>query len=136
MPEGRQTTPTTSTSNCNPHHFCPISTLGMRSCRRFEQNQGSVQVHINTNVLGYKISLCYTTEKMDVINVAEGIMEIVVHTGIPLELLSNQGSVFIGKVNLELCCLLNIVKLKTIAYHSQTNGVLEWWPSCKGCLGK
>lgn len=64
-------------------------------------------------------------------------MEVVANTCIPMELLSDQGSVFTGKVNSELCRLLNIDKLKTIAYHPKTNGVLERWHSClKGMLRK
>ena len=58
-------------------------------------------------------------------------MEVVAHTAIPMELLSDQGSVFIGKVNSELCRLLNIVRLKTTAYHPPKNGVLK---SCHSCL--
>ena len=87
--------------------------------------------------LGSRYPYAIQLKKMDVINVAESIMEIVAHTGIPLELLSDQGSVFIGKVNSGLCCLLNIEKLKTTAYHPQTNGVLKGGTSCsKGCFGK
>ena len=64
-------------------------------------------------------------------------IEVLAHTGIPQELLSDQGSVFIGQVNKELCRLLNIDKLRTTAYHPQTNGILERWHSClKGMLRK
>ena len=76
-------------------------------------------------------------KNVDAITVAGVIMEVVAHTGIPLELLSDQGSAFIGNVISELCRLLNIEKLKTTAYHPQTNGVLERWHSClNGMLRK
>ena len=80
--------------------------------------------------LGTRYPYAIPLKKVDAITVAEGIMEVVANTGIPMELLSYQGSIFIGKVNSELCRLLNIEKLKTTAYHPQTNGVLERWHSC------
>ena len=64
-------------------------------------------------------------------------MEVICHTGIPVELLSDQVSVFLGKVIKELCRLLNIKQIKTTAYHPQTNGILERWHSClKGMIRK
>ena len=75
--------------------------------------------------LGTRYPYAIPLKKVDAITVAEGIMEVVAHTGIPMELFSDQGSVFIAKVNSEHCHLLNIEKLKTTAYHPQTNGVLE-----------
>ena len=76
-------------------------------------------------------------KKVDAISVAEGLLELIANTGIPHELLSNQGSVFVGRLNKVLCRLLDITKLKTTAYHPQTNGVLERWHSClKGMLQK
>ena len=87
--------------------------------------------------LGTRYPYAIPLKKVDAITVAEGIMEVIAHTGIAMVLLSDQGSVFIGKVNSELCRLLNIEKLKTTAYHPQTNGVLERWHSClKGMLRK
>ena len=67
--------------------------------------------------LGTRYPYAIPLKKVDAIIVAEGIMEVVAPTGIPMELLSDQGSIFIGKVNNELCRLLNIEKLKTTAYH-------------------
>ena len=76
-------------------------------------------------------------KKVDAISVAEGLLEVFAHTGIPHKLLSDQGSVFVGRLNEELCRLLDITKLKTTAYHLQMNGVLERWHSClKGMLQK
>ena len=75
----------------------------------------------------HSLSLCSSSEKVDAISVAEGLLEVIAHTGIPHELLSDQGSVFVGRLNKELCRLLDITKLKTTAYHPQTNGVLERW---------
>ena len=47
-----------------------------------------------------------------VISVAEGLLEVIAHTGIPLELLSDQSSVFVGRLNKGLCRLLISQNLK------------------------
>ena len=52
------------------------------------------------------------------------------NTGIPAELLHDQGTVFVGKVTKTLCELLNVKQIKTTAYHPQTNGILERWHGC------
>ena len=91
---------------------------------------------LNRTVRGYRYILtvmCLRTrypyavalKKIDAVAVAEGLMEAIQHTGIPNELLSVQGSQFMGTVVTKTCELLNIKKLKTTAYHSQTNGALE-----------
>ena len=87
--------------------------------------------------LGTRYPYAIPLKKVDAISVAEGLLEVVAHTGIPHELLSDQGSVFMGRLNKELCRLLDITKLRTTAYHPQTNGILERWHSClKGMLRK
>ena len=47
--------------------------------------------------------------------------------GIPYELLTDQASVFIGKLTKELSGLLNIDHLRRSPYHPQTDGCLERW---------
>ena len=66
-------------------------------------------------------------KRVDTESLAEGLMEVIAHTGIPKELLTDQGGVFTSKVFIQACKLLNIRKLKTTAYHPQTNGILERW---------
>ena len=64
-------------------------------------------------------------------------MEVIQHTGIPKELLTDQGSVFTSRLNKELCELLGIDHIVTIAYHPQTNRMLERRHAClKGMLMK
>ena len=85
--------------------------------------------------LGTRYPYCIPLKKVDAITVAEGLLEVIAHTGIPYEILSDQGSVFTGKVMKELCKSLDIQKLRTTAYHPQTNGALERWHGClKGML--
>ena len=75
--------------------------------------------------LGTRHPYCVPIKRVDAITVSEGLMEVIAHTGIPLELLSDQGAVFTGRVNQELCRLLNISKLRTTAYHPQTSQMRE-----------
>ena len=53
---------------------------------------------------------------------AEGLVSIFGRTSIPLEILSDRGTQFIGNLLKELCKLL---QLRTMAYHPLTNGTLE-----------
>ena len=64
-------------------------------------------------------------KKVDAISVAEGLLELIANTGIPHELLSDQGSVFVGRLNKELCRLLDITKLKPQPTTHKLNGVLK-----------
>ena len=57
--------------------------------------------------------------------VATGMVEVFARTGIPLQLLSDQGSQFLGTMVSQLCRDLRIDQLKTAPYHPETNGVIE-----------
>ena len=57
--------------------------------------------------------------------VVEGLFEIFSRTGLPLTLLSDQGSQFVGAMMGRLCKELGVDRLKTTPYHPQANGVLE-----------
>ena len=47
--------------------------------------------------------------------------------GIPYEILTYHGSVFMGRLTKELCGLLNINYLRISLYHPQMDGCLELW---------
>ena len=70
--------------------------------------------------LGTRYPYAVVLKKIDAVSVAEGLMEVIQHTGIPNELLLDQGSQFMGRVVTKTCELLK--KLNTTAYHPQTNG--------------
>ena len=57
--------------------------------------------------------------------VASGMVEIFARTGIPLQLLTDQGSQFLGSLVSHLCRDLRIDQLKTAPYHPECNGVVE-----------
>ena len=57
--------------------------------------------------------------------VANGMVEIFARTGIPLQLLTDQGSQFLGSLVTHLCRDLGIDKVRTAPYHPECNGVVE-----------
>ncbi len=77
--------------------------------------------------VGSRFPYAVPLKRVDAETVAEGLVEVMSHTGIPNELLSDQGSVFTGALAKQVCDTLGIKKLKTTEYHPQSNGILERW---------
>ena len=50
-------------------------------------------------------------------------------TGIPDQILTDEGSIFTSKLVKQLCHTLDIKHIKTSPYHPQSNGCLERWHS-------
>ena len=46
--------------------------------------------------------------------------------GAPAYLISDQGKAFTGHLTTNLCELYGVQKLRTLPYHAQTNGQVEW----------
>ena len=80
--------------------------------------------------LGSRFPYAIPLQWADAESVAEELMEVISHIGIPIELLSDQGSVFLSKVMKSFCNLLKIEQFKTTPYHPQSNGVQERWHRC------
>ncbi len=57
--------------------------------------------------------------------VAEGLISIFSRSGFPLRILSDRGSVFMGKVIKRLCEILGVDTIHTSPYRPQGNGVVE-----------
>ena len=57
--------------------------------------------------------------------VSLGMAEIFSRTGIPLQLVTDQGAQFVGSVMSQLCRNLHIEKIQTTPYHPEGNGVVE-----------
>ena len=102
------------------------------------QRTESVYGHVLTAIyMGTRYPYCIPLKRIDAISVAEGLMDILSHTGIPHEVRTDQGSVFMGRLCSEQCKLLRVRHIKTTALHPQSNGVLERWHGClKGMLRK
>ena len=94
------------------------------------RTQAGFRYILTAMCLGTRYPFAIPLKRVDAQTVAEALMEVFSNTGIPAELLHDQGQVFMGKVTTTLCGLLNIKQLKTTAYHPQTNGILERWHGC------
>ena len=69
--------------------------------------------------------------------VAEGMVGVFSRTGLPLQILTDEGAQFTGALMKELCKLLGVERIRTTAYHPQTNGVVErMHSSLTGMLNK
>ena len=74
---------------------------------------------------GTKYPEAIPLKTIDAETVANALIDIFSRTGIPREILSDQGSNFMSATIKHLCLLLHIKKLKTSPYHPQANGLLE-----------
>ena len=66
-------------------------------------------------------------KRVDVESVAEGLCEVFSRTGIPSQILTDQGSVFTSKLLKQLCGILGIKHIKSSPYHPESKGCLERW---------
>ena len=57
--------------------------------------------------------------------VAEALIAIFSHTGLPDEILCDQGTQFTSDMMREMLSLLSVSQLHSTPYHPQTNGVIE-----------
>ena len=90
-------------------------------------------------------SMCYASKYPEAIPlkrvtaevVAEAMLEVFSRTGLPEHILTDQGSVFVGRIINHLCHLLGIHHIRTSPYHPQSDGMLErWHASLKAMLKK
>ncbi len=58
-------------------------------------------------------------------SVAEAMWEVFSRTGIPEQILIDQGPQFMSKLQKELCEMLQVQQTKTYPYHPQCNGIVE-----------
>ena len=74
---------------------------------------------------GTKYPEAIPLKTIDAETVANALIDIFSRTGLPREILSDQGSNFMSATIKHLCSLLHIKKLKTSPYHPQANGLVE-----------
>ena len=87
--------------------------------------------------LGSKYPEAVPLKRVDAQSVAEAMLEVFARTGLPREILTDQGSVFMGRMMKEMCKILGIKQIRTSPYHPQTDGCLErWHGSLKAMLRK
>ena len=79
--------------------------------------------------------MCYASKypeaiplkKVDAQSVAEAMVEVFSRTGLPDEVLTDQGGEFLSALCKQMCELLQIKTLRTSPYHPQSDGMLERW---------
>ena len=64
-------------------------------------------------------------KRIDMETVADALLGIMTHIGIPREILMDQGAQFMSGVMEEVYRLLSITHLATTPYHPQCNGLVE-----------
>ena len=77
--------------------------------------------------LGSKYPDAIPLTKVDATTIADAMLDIFLRIGIPAEILTDQGSVFMGQLTKQLCSMCKIKHIRTSPYHPQTDGALERW---------
>ena len=89
--------------------------------------------------------MCYASKYLEAIplkrvdaqSVAEGMVEVYSRTGLPTEILTDQGTVFMSTLRKQLCDVLEIKRIRTSPYHPESDGMLErWHASMKSMIKK
>ena len=76
-------------------------------------------------------------KRVDAQSVAEGMVEVYSRTGLPTEILTDQGTVFMSALHKQLCDILEIKHIITSPYHPESDGMLErWHASMKSMIKK
>ena len=107
----------------------PFSKLAFDLVGPLTRTKSGYRYLLTSICLASKYPEAIPLKRVDVESVAEGLCEVFSRTGIPDQILTDQGSVFTSKLVKQLCHILNIKHIKTSPYHPQSNGCLERWHS-------
>ena len=103
----------------------PFEVLAVDLVGPFPLGKGGYRYLLTAICMASKWPEAIPLKKMTAMAVAEGLIEIFARTGVPLQLVSDQGTQFVGKVVKQLCQCLHIEKINTTPYHPEGNGVVE-----------
>ena len=103
----------------------PFEAMGVDIVGPFPKGKGGCRFLLTCICLASKWPEAIPLKSITARAVSAGLMEIFSRTGMPLELVSDQGAQFIGKVTSQLCKAMHIDKLKTTPYHPEANGTVE-----------
>ena len=103
----------------------PFEVLAMDLVGPFPKGRGGYTHLLTTVCMSSKWPEIIPLKSITAKSVAEAMMKVFATTGIPLQLLTDQGSQFVGSLVAHLCRDLHIDKLKTAPYHPECNGVVE-----------
>ncbi|CAM1324899.1 Uncharacterised protein r2_g3380 [Pycnogonum litorale] len=68
---------------------------------------------------------CVPLNSIDATSVADALIHFFAHVGIPRELVSDQGTSFVAKLQEQLCDKLGIKHIVVSSYHPQASGHVE-----------
>ena len=132
----RQCVPCQKASNANvgkaplkplPVLDVPFSKLAFDLVGPLPRTKSGYKYLLTSICLASKYPEAIPLKRVDVESVAEGLCEIFSRTGIPPQILTDQGSVFTSKLMKQLCHILDIKHIKSSPYHPESNGCLERW---------
>ena len=103
----------------------PFESLGFDIVGPFPTGKGGYRFLLTAICMATKWPEALPLKSITAKSVAMGMIDIFARTGIPLELITDQGSQFIGSVVSKLCANLKIDKIKTTPYHPEANGCIE-----------
>ena len=103
----------------------PFESLAFDLVGPFPKGKGGCRYLLTCVCMASKWPEALPIRSMTASAVAQGMMEIFSRVGVPLRLLSDQGSQFVGKVVTKLCSNLGIDRIKSVPYHPEGNGVVE-----------
>ena len=103
----------------------PFEVLAMDLVGPFPKGKGGYTHLLTTVCMSSKWPEIIPLKSITAKAVAEAMMQVFATTGIPLQLLTDQGSQFVGSLVGHLCKDLHIDKVKTAPYHPECNGVVE-----------
>ena len=103
----------------------PFEVMAVDLVGPFPLGKGGFRYLLTAICMASKWPEAIPLKRMTANAVAEGLIEIFAKTGIPLQLVSDQGTQFVGKVVKQLCKCLHIDKIRMTPYHPEGNGVVE-----------
>ena len=115
----------------------PFSKLAFDLVGPLPRTKSGYRYLLTSICLASKYPEAIPLKRVDVESVTEGLCEVFSRTGIPSQILTDQGSVFTSKLMKQLCGILGIKHIKSSPYHPESNGCLErWHATLKSALRK
>ena len=103
----------------------PFEVMAFDLVGPFPKGKGGCRYVLTAICMASKWPEAIPLRTMTARDVATGMLQIFARTGIPLQILTDQGAQFMGSLVTHLCRDLKIDKLRTAPYHPECNGVVE-----------
>ena len=103
----------------------PFESLGFDIVGPFPKGKGGYRYLLTAICMATKWPEALPLKSITAKSVAMGMVEIFSRTGIPLELITDQGAQFMSSVVSSLCANLKIDRIRTTPYHPEANGCIE-----------